>query len=282
MREGRPSNTAQRVAIRRAAHQLLDDPPVLIDPVALTIIGAEARAQLQEDPEKLQNRAGRYLRAFLAARSRFAEDELAIAVARGVRQCVILGAGLDTFAYRNPYADLQVFEVDHPATQAWKLRRLGEVGIAPPPLVTFVPVDFERAALSERLLQTGFNGRRPAFFSWLGVTPYLPREAVFATLQAIASISAGNAVVFDYAVPRSSLGFLQRVALDALSRRVAAAGEPFQGFFEPKEMVGELSRMGFAVIEDLDGATINRRYFDRRPDGLRVGSVGRMISAKCL
>src|SRR5271167_272110 len=155
MQEGKFSRTAQRVAIRRAAHQLLDEPRVLDDPLALRIIGAETAAELRSNPKEHAAFA-RAFRAFMVARSRFAEDELALAYARGVRQYVVLGAGLDTFAYRNPHAGLRVFEVDHPATQAWKREQLQAAGIAIPPSLTFVPVDFERQTLADGLGQSGF------------------------------------------------------------------------------------------------------------------------------
>ena len=145
MKENLPSGTAQRVAMRRAAHQLLDDPKVFDDPVALRIIDKESASALQADPHQFEaTPLSPYLRAFVAARSRYAEDELALGVQRGVSQYVILGAGLDTFAYRNPYPEgvLRVFEVDHPATQTWKRARLEEMGIALPGDVTFAPVDF--------------------------------------------------------------------------------------------------------------------------------------------
>ena len=176
MNPDRPSATAQKVAIRRAAHQLLDDPLVFADPLAVPIIGPRAATTLTAAPEKFQTRASRALRAFMAARSRFALDELALAVGRGIRQFVVLGAGLDTFAYQNPYPNLRVFEVDHPATQAWKRERLSLAGIAVPSSLTFAPVDFERQTLEDGLSRAGFELREPAFFSWLGVTPYLTRE----------------------------------------------------------------------------------------------------------
>src|ERR1700719_4374202 len=131
MQDTRASTTAMRVAMRRAAHQIFDDPKVFDDPVALAIVGPEGVAQLQGAAGKQHSRMARYLRAFIAVRSRYAEDQLARAIARGASQYVILGAGLDTFAYRNPYAGsaLRVFEVDHPATQEWKRTRLAEAGI---------------------------------------------------------------------------------------------------------------------------------------------------------
>ncbi|HKN60259.1 MAG TPA: SAM-dependent methyltransferase [Candidatus Acidoferrales bacterium] len=282
MRDARPSTTAQRVAMRRAAHQILDSPRVLDDPVALPILGPEAAAQLQSERGKLDISVARYFRAFMVARSRYAEDELARAIGRGASQYVILGAGLDTFAYRNPYPEsaLRVFELDHPATQAWKLERLTAAGIAIPASVTFAPVDFERQSLSDGLARANFRRDAVTFFSWLGVTPYLTREAMTSTLALVASMPKGSGVVFDYAVPRSSLSFLGRLAFDRLASRVAAAGEPFQLFFEPGALAAQLASMGFQSIEDLGTDQINARYFKDRADRLRVGGqLGRLMSA---
>src|SRR5271167_3788406 len=144
MRAAKPSRTAQRVAIRRAAHQLLDDPKVFDDPLAVALADGES-----ERPPDAQQPYSRALRAFIAVRSRYAEDQLGRAVERGVRQYVVLGAGLDTFAYRNPFrsAGLHVFEVDHPATQEWKREQLREAGIAIPGEMKFAAVDFETQAL---------------------------------------------------------------------------------------------------------------------------------------
>ena len=152
------------------------------------------------------------LRAFLVARSRFAEDELSRAVSEGARQCVVLGAGLDTFAYRNPHASvgLHVFEVDHPATQAWKREQLRAAEINVPPETVFVPVDFERETISDQLQRAGFSTHDKTMFSWLGVTPYLTDRAFTETIHFIASMPTGSGVVFDYAVPRASLKFLER------------------------------------------------------------------------
>src|SRR5277367_3080945 len=189
MLDTRASTTALRVAMRRAAHQIFDDPKVFDDPVALAIIGPEGVAQLQGAAGKQHTRIARYLRAFMAVRSRYAEDELARSIARGATQYVILGAGLDTFAYRNPYPEsaLRVFEVDYPATQEWKHNRLAAAGIAIPASVTFAPVDFERQTLSEGLRDAGFDPARVTFFSWLGVTMYLMEETVMSTFGFIAS-----------------------------------------------------------------------------------------------
>lgn len=279
MQEGKFSRTAQRVAIRRAAHQLLDEPKVLDDPLALRIIGSEAAAALRSDPKE-HHAFSRAFRAFMAARSRFAEDELARAVADRVTQYVILGAGLDTFAYRNPHPGLRVFEIDHPATQAWKREQLQSAGILIPPSLTFVPVDFEHQTLANALARSGLNTNAPAFFSWLGVTPYLTREACMTTLNVIAKMPAGSGVVFDFAIDPALLNAGQRQALDALSARVARYGEPFQLFFDPAKLQDELKTLGFHRTEFLQGAQINARYFKDRSDGLCVrGGLGHLMGA---
>jgi methyltransferase (TIGR00027 family) len=277
MRNAQPSRTAQRVALRRATHQLLDDPKVFDDPLALAIANGESEATAES-----QHPYSRSLRAFLAVRSRYAEDQLAVAVQRGIRQYVVLGAGLDTFAYRNPFqsAGLRVFEVDHPATQEWKRAQLRDAGIAIPEEMTFAAVDFERQSLQEGLLAAGFDQRQPAFFSWLGVTPYLSRPAFDATVAFIASLPAGSGVVFDFAIERSLLSPLQQLALDRMAERVARAGEPFQLFFDPAALALDLARLGFGNIEDLNGDQINARYFAGRADGLAVSGGGHLLSCE--
>jgi methyltransferase (TIGR00027 family) len=281
MQEGKFSRTAQRVAIRRAAHQLLDRPIVLDDPLALSIIGPEAANDLRTRPKEDEG-FSRAFRAFMVARSRYAEDELARAVSQGVAQYVVLGAGLDTFAYRNPHPGLRVFEVDHPATQAWKQEQLRAADIPLPSSssLAFVPIDFERRTLADGLQQSGLNLSAPAFFSWLGVTPYLTHNACMATLEWIARMPVGSGVVFDFAVDRKLLNPGQRMALDALSRRVAAAGEPFQLFFDPGRLQDELKSLGFHRTEFLQGEQLNERYFKDREDGLRVrGGLGHLMAA---
>ena len=262
-----------------AAHQLFDQPKVLDDPLALPIIGAEAHAKLLSS-RRVQSSTARAFRAFMVARSRYAEDQLASAFAQGVKQYVVLGAGLDTFAYRNPLKDLRVFEVDHPATQGWKRKRLQSASITLPESLRFVPVDFERQTLAAGLEQGGFDSSSPAFFSWLGVTPYLTRESFLATLLFIAKMPQGSGVAFDFAVDHKLLNLGQRLALYVLSRRVAAAGEPFQLFFRPDDLVKELEDLGFRRTEILDTKEINTRYFTGRADGLRVGGgLGQLMGA---
>jgi methyltransferase (TIGR00027 family) len=269
MQHGKASRTALRVAIRRAAHQLVDPPPVLNDPIAVRLIGADN----PRDLERASHPVGRDLRAYLAARSRFAEDHLAQAVAAGVRQYVVLGAGLDTFAYRNPFPDLRVFEADFPATQEGKREMLAAAGIDVPPNLTFVPLDFEHKTLLESLAESGLDAAEPAFFGWLGVAPYLTLDAFRSTLAAVGSLTEGTGLVFDYSLPPETLTPERRAMFDRLAERVAAAGEPLQLFFTPEAMEAELERAGFKRVEQVDYEGLNRLYFQARADGLKLSPV---------
>lgn len=274
MIESRPSLTAERVAMRRAAHQVLDMPPVFPDPLALRIVGLTADDVRPEEGET--ERVSRQRRAFIAARSRYVEDELARLGAAGVDQYVVLGAGLDTFAYRNPYSRLRVFEVDHPATQAWKRERLLASGIDVPESMAFAAADFERERLSDVLAQARFDPARPALFGWLGVVVYLELDAVLETLRFVASCASGTTIVFDYANPPDRLTPRQRERYDVVAGRVAAAGEPWRTFFDPVDIEARLRATGFSEVEDVDAAALNDRYFSGRADRLRIEGVATM------
>lgn len=282
MKTGSPSKTALSVAVRRAEHQLFDFPHVFEDPLAPRIIGPVAATSMVFGWWTAYLPASRYLRAFIAVRSRYAEDQLARAIAAGTTQYVILGAGLDTFAYRNPYSNfgLRTFEVDHPDTQAWKRHQLGLMSIPVPSSVTFVPVDFEHQSLDIELANTGFALGEPAFFSWLGVTPYLANEVVMQTLRQIHSFCPANAIVFDYALPRHSLSGIERVAADALREGVAWAGEPFKSAFRAEVLLDDLKQIGFRRVESPTPEYLNCLYFRHRMDGLRVrGRLGALMCA---
>jgi methyltransferase (TIGR00027 family) len=281
MRAQAASRTAMRVALRRAAHQILDNPKVLDDPLAVRILG-DAADDIRGNSAQHQNRFGRNLRAFLVARSRYAEDKLSEGLAHGTQQYVILGAGLDTSAYRGLAStpNLRIFELDHPATQTWKKELLQHAGIAVTPSVSHVAVDFESQDLAKQLAVAGFQRDKITFVSWLGVVPYLTREAATRTFRFLGSFPAGSGVAFDYGVSPSALGFLERLALQALSLRVARAGEPFRLFFTPPELDEFLKELGFRRIEQLGSKEINALYFSNRSDGLRVaGSIGRITGA---
>jgi len=282
MKDACPSRTALRVAARRAAHQVLDDPRIFDDPLALRILGLDKRNVSDHDQGWLDEAPlSRVLRASLAARSRHAEDTLRQAQERGVGQYVILGAGLDTFAYRNPLPGdgLRVFEVDHPAMQEWKRRRLHVMDIAIPPHCTFAPVDFEAQTLADGLRQAGFDAGQPALFSWLGVTMYLTADAIEATLRFVASLPVGSGIVFDYMISPALLSSKARQSFDGLSRRVASAGEPFQTFFDPPALAGSLRDLGFDQVEDMAPEQIDAMYFQGRTDGLRAGKLAHVMTA---
>ncbi len=280
MLEGEPSRTAYRVAMRRAVHQVLDEPRVLDDPLALRVVDPEHAATLRRDPGAFErSRIDPYLRAFMVARSRFAEDALAERVARGVRQYVLLGAGLDTFAYRNPHEGVRVFEVDHPATQRWKRESLARGGVAVPGSVTFVSTDFESGTLGDTLASAGLDLRAPTLFAMLGVVPYLTLEALDEVWSFVAARPRGGGIVFDYSIPPSAMSGAQRRVFEAMADRVAAAGEPWRTTFGPAVLAERLRGHGFTVIEDLGADEINARWFGDRTDGLRVGGAGRLAAA---
>lgn len=275
-----PSLTARRVAERRAAHQIIDTPVVLPDPLALRIVGAIAPADRDRLTMREQGRVARALRAFMAARSRVAEDEVARRAAEPLRQYVILGAGLDTFAYRNPYSDLQVFEVDQPLTQAWKRQQLHERKIAIGSNVTFVAVDFERDDIPTALTAAGWDPRQPTVYAWLGVTMYLEPETVRAVLREVAGQRTGTTVIFDYAVSPEILNPIERLVFEEFEKRVAAAGEPWMCTFDPLDMEHYLRELGFSDVEDLGADELNARYFQDRTDGLRVGRLAHVVRAR--
>lgn len=282
VRRGEPSRSAQWVASLRAVHQLLDEPLVLPDSIALPLLGAPTEAALRDDPFALNDPISRSLRASMVARSRFVEDELSRGVAAGVRQYVVLGAGLDTFAYRNPYPDpdLQVFEVDHAGTQRWKQRLLAEAGIRAPSALTFVPVDFERDNLGAALAQAGFRADEPACVSWMGVTMYLTADAVLRMLGTMAGLAPGSCVCFDYRVPAEMLNPVERVIDQFIGGRVAAAGEPWLSTFDPAQLQRQLLEAGFSSADSTTPDDLNARYFARRKDGLSAGGSVRIMCAR--
>jgi methyltransferase (TIGR00027 family) len=274
--------TAQRVAMRRAAHQILDKPVVFEDPLAIRILGPEGAHGLEATPHAHEaHPISKPLRAFLAARSRVAEERMTTAMAAGVRQCVILGAGLDTFAYRHGdrVPGVRFFEVDHPATQAWKRARLAAAGIVAPASLAFVPVDFERDVLSDALVAADFDLAAPAAFSWLGVSMYLAPDDVRATLRFVGARPKGSSIVFDYAIDTMLLNWFERWAYRRIAARVARAGEPWKSGFKPDALIEEMRAMGFTRADDLGAEALNARYFAGRQDGLRVRRLARVMDA---
>lgn len=260
MLERQPSRTAFAAAAHRAAHQVLEKGAIFADPLALTILGQDAETIAQDARDHPERRG---MRIFIAARSNLAETWLAEGVAeRGVSQVVVLGAGLDTFAYRHPLApSLKVFEVDHPETQAWKRRRLAEAGVAKPDSLAFAPVDFERDQFLAGLANVGFDAEARTIFVWLGVVPYLTEAAIRATLATIAALPGGGEVVFDYADPPEALTPDDRARHAARAERVAAMGEPWLSYFEPTDLKALLLELGFTAVEDLGPPELAERYW---------------------
>ena len=262
MQSGKPSRTAWAAAAHRAVHQVLEQGFIFADPFALRILGKDAEAAIREAEQKPSRRR---MRIFIAARTRFAEDALAAAVERGVCQLVVLGAGLDTCAYRSAWGErLRIFEVDHPATQAWKRRRLEEAAIPIPKSVTFAPIDFERQTLPEGLAAAGFDSSQQTFFTWLGVVPYLTEEAVWSTLGFIANLPNGAHVVFDYSDPPDSLPPEGRAGHEKRAAHVAELGETWLTYFEADDLRAKLMALGFSEIEDLCPPQIAARFFPNR------------------
>lgn len=279
MQRGQWSRTALGVALRRAAHQMYDAKPlVLDDPLAVPLLGDTYAKALAEAREDLYEKPSLLMRAWLVARSRFAEDQLATATKAGVKQYIVLGAGLDTFGLRNPHPGLKVYEVDHPATQALKRKLVESSGLALPESLHFVAVDFETQSLQEQLKNAGLDINVPSLFAMLGVVVYLTADAFGETLKYIAGFPEGSGVIFDYAVPRHMLPEEEVDARDELASRVESAGEPFRLFFGPETIRKALD--AFESIEDLDDKELNRRYFGERADHLSLrGRSGHMIAA---
>jgi methyltransferase (TIGR00027 family) len=275
METGRPSRTALGAAMHRAVHQMLEGGVIFADPYALQILDDEARAGL---PAMADDASQRSMRLFIAARSRFSEEAMSGCIARGARQAVILGAGLDTFSLRNPHGGVTVYEIDHPATQAWKRERLAQAGVALPPSLTFAPIDLERQSLAEALAATGFRADQPAYFQWLGVVHYLTREAIISTLDFVASIR-GAEVVFDYAEPLENFPPAMRANLTAVAARAAAMGEPWLSLFNPPDMAALMQARAFAGFEDVTRGELAARYYGGLGQGLLTDPGPHLVRA---
>lgn len=264
--ERNPSRTALTTAWLRAAHQILDAPPrILDDTVALRLLGEAAEQRIREDAKRYGAAAALALRAHVVLRSRFAEDRLEEAVRRGVTQFVLLGAGLDTFALRQPAwsSPLRIVEVDHAATQQMKHDWLSAAGLALPGNVAFAPIDFERESLHAGLARHGVPLEAPTFFSWLGVTMYLNEAAIDATLASIARFPPGSEVVLTFLQPAAT-----GQAAAGLAERVANAGEPFVSRFTPQALTEKLRAAGFGTVGLLEPEEAAARYFASRPADL--------------
>lgn len=267
--------SSRTVATWRAAHQLLDNPKVFNDPLALAILGVD-QEYITNQLELHQHPLSAAMRIAIAVRSRFAEDEREKALASGTQQYVILGAGLDSYGLRSQHSNEQVFEVDLAATQQHKLSRVSQLGVHPLCELNYVSCDFEQGSLESSLIAAGFNKQQKAFFSWLGVVPYLDMDAIDATLDFIAGCAPGSAMVFDYIVDTGSLNEIEAMVVGIFAQQLAAGGEPIKTYFSPQNLLHKLASYKFSTIENISPDYLNQRYLANRGDGLRVGNVTRM------
>ncbi len=273
MAERSASGTAFGTLYMRAVHQLLDAKPLILDdPAALTLVGEDTVRQIKKNPKHHRTLEARALRTHVVLRSRFAEDRLAGAVGRGIAQYVILGAGFDTFAFRQPEwaRNLKIFEVDQPATQAQKRARLADAGMAIPSNLRFAEIDFERESLYDGLCRHSVSMSEPAFFSWLGVTMYLQEEAIDAVLRTVAGFKEQSEIVFTFTQPPDLLSGVESKFHSSLSKVVTNSGEPFVSFFTPAAIEKKLRDTGFKNIAVLSNEEAGKRYFNNRPQDLYI------------
>jgi methyltransferase (TIGR00027 family) len=270
MEKAQRSRTIEIPAIMRALHQTSDDDPkILSDPIAPRLIDPDDNRRWLAP--LLNHSFAKQWRAGFALRARYAEDCLAERVQRGTRQYVILGAGLDSFAYRQPQwaSSIQIYEVDHPITQQWKCDRLRSADILIPSNLTFVPIDFESASISDALRAAGFAFDSQTLCSWMGVTQYLTPDALESTFHFVLSLPASSEIVFSFILPQEELSGTEAEALMIAARRAAEVGEPWLARFRAGELAAKLRLMGFSQIIHLTPEQAGERYFRDRNDGLK-------------
>ncbi|MCX7176946.1 MAG: class I SAM-dependent methyltransferase [Proteobacteria bacterium] len=279
MADREASHTALATAYLRAAHQLLDAPPrILDDPIAVRLLGNAAPQKIHDEIERYQSAPARALRSHVVLRSRYTEDCLQAAQQRGITQYIILGAGFDTFALRQPAwaKSLKIFEVDHPGTQALKRSHLAAAALEMPANLAFAQIDFEHESLLDGLLRHGVSLDEPTLFSWLGVTMYLNEAAIDSALLSVAAFPSGSEIVLTFLQPPESAS---DAAPAQLAGRVAGAGEPFVSYFEPEAMAEKLTGAGFTKLEFLSPEDADTKYYKHRPTDLPVPRRTGIVSA---
>lgn len=277
------SRTAVHSAMCRAVHNLIDDEPkILVDPFARSFAGHSSDEGLLKAYKSLALANIPWFRTQFVLRSRLAEDELAESVSAGLNQYIILGAGLDSFAYRRRdlMRMLDIYEVDHPVSQTWKRERVTELGLEAPATLHYAPIDFEQETRTDGLIAAGINRKEPAFFSWLGVTQYLTRDAVLRTLREIAIICpAGSTLVIQFVGPASSMSDEECALVTALAAATARLGEPWLSFFTSADMEEHLIQAGFSSVEHFGPGEASARYLLGRKDGLCLPGFFRIVKA---
>jgi methyltransferase (TIGR00027 family) len=280
MDERQASRTAEGAVMLRAAHQVLDGyPKILDDALALELL-SDASVEAIRAGDPLQAPPIRLARSGVLLGGRFVEDQLRIAVDRGIRQYVLLGAGFDSFGYRQPgwASDLKIIEVDHPASQQLKRERLATAGVTVPPNVTFIPIDFEVTTLADGMAAGGFDARWATFFAWRGVTQYLTGSAIEETLRYVLSLPPSSGIALTFMLPEALLGE-ELDAIRVLSEFGASVGEPWLSRFEPARLIAWLRELGFSNVAHLTPEVAREQYFRDRTDALPVPSYEQVLSA---
>jgi len=278
--EAAPSRTAALAAVARGLIRMEATPPwVLDDPFALVLVGPAWQELHDKVTPLFPTNVARETFAAICTRSRYAEDRLA---AGAFTQYVILGAGLDSFAWRRPdlLRSVRVFEVDHPASQAWKLERVSDLALPLSDSHVFVPIDFEAEVLGDALCTAGFDRGQPALFSWTGVAPYLTAPAIESTLRTVAEAAAGSEVVFSYRAEEPELDDVGREFIRIYAPLAASLGEPLQPGWPVIEIERLISRSGLKVVDHPSRADLQERYFAGRTDGLRPYNVETLVTAR--
>ena len=280
MKAAKASRTSDNSAAMRAMHFMRHgEPKIFEDPYAIRLTSRFWRTVTENRfLYWLFNRDSLYgwihpVIGDLVARARYTEEQLESAIREGVSQYVLLSAGMDSFALRRRdlVDSVAIFEIDHPATQRSKKKRLAEIGIPLPKSHFFLPVDFERESLAEALSKSSFSDGLPAFFSWLGSIVYIEKSAVLRTLGDVASCAArGSKIVFSYCDAQPLEGGPSSEAFRSLLKATHRRGEPFITGFREEELWDELHRLGFEIVERLSSDEIQRRYFWGRTDGLTM------------
>jgi methyltransferase (TIGR00027 family) len=268
-------------AIARAMHQVLDaDPKILDDPLVVGLVEGSSREEIMRQPQ--DSRAPEWFRSTFPLRSRFTEDSLRDAVDDGIQQYVMLGAGMDTFPYRQPkWASrrLRIFEIDYPESQKFKRECLARRGISVPANVKFCPIDFEHMSVAEGVARWSLDRREVTFFSWLGVTQYLSREAIDSTLRFVLSMPKGSELVMEFILPPGAWAATEAPYLAEVVARMAKHGEPWLTFFTPEEISTHLTALGFSQVSHLSPADAAARYFGNRRDRLGPPHYVRLVRA---
>ena len=285
------TSTAEATAAMRAMHLLYHQPAVFNDPYALQLTSPALRRVCQNRffrwllRRKFISESLRPITAQVVSRAKYAEEKLERAVSKGISQYVIISAGFDSFCLRRPdfSAGLKIYEIDHPATQDIKQKRLWEILDSSPERVEFLAADLEKQTIADALSNSSFLKDERAFFSWLGTVPYLSEDAVFNVLHDLASFAAhGSEIVFDYSIPTYLWSPEERQALGRILRIIERWGEPLKSFFEPDAFPDEVSRLGYHIFENISPAELNEKYFLDRSDGLVTHSAAYNIHAEII